>query len=134
MQPKMYQFSRWDLIGISRIRGLLSVVIGTIGNVEVTSTKPPRGWTMVRVVQHRIGTYVLLYAHLCCFNFTWWTIQWKQENFIILAISSRRCPWFIIKCTKYEAITTPNNGNGCTLFFALGIKIWCIPTVPWYLI
>ena len=121
--------SWWKLIGRSKIRVWDDVVIGIIISTEVTTMS--KYWTIVRPVQHSIGTHVLLYEHLFHPNFIWWNLQWEQESFIRLAITMNKCPWFIRKSTKYEATSTPNHCNGRTLVVTLGMKIWCLSSIPW---
>ena len=125
----IYSLSGWDLISNSKIILQISVVIVVTGNAEVRTTS--KYWTIDREVKHIIGTHVLLYEHLFHPNFIWWNLKWEQESFIRLAITMNKCPWFIRKSTKYEATSTPNHCNGRTLVVTLGMKIWCLSSIPW---
>ena len=122
--------SRWDLICIYKIIARISVISGININTEVMSNS--KYWTKGRVVQNTFRTNILLYSHLCCSNFILWTLQGEQESLIRIIIPSIEFPWFISKSTNYEAITTQNHFNDCTLVVTLGIKVWYLPYIPWY--
>ena len=93
-QQYFFSLSRWELIGMYKIRVWVSIVIGIIGNVEVIATY--KDWTIVRPVQHNNGTLVFLCTNICGYMFIWYTLQGEQESFIILAIYRIiECPWFI---------------------------------------
>ena len=128
MDPKKFiSLYRWDIIGISKIRVWVAVDIGITSNVEVMNMY--KSWTIGRVVDHSIVLLVLPYTNMFWFNLIWLTLQGEREIFIRVAPYSIRCPRFFSKSTKYEATSTPNHCNGCTLVVTLVMKIFSLPSI-----
>ena len=126
-RKKFISIYRWYIGGIYKIRVWFAVDIGITRNVEVMTMS--KSWTIGRVAEYSILPLVLTYTNMFWFNFIWLTLQGEKESFIRLAPYSIRRPWFISTSTNYEATSTPNHCNGCTLVVIIVMKIFSLPSI-----